>query len=148
MSLKIGFKDIYFLNKKNSINIKSEEFDKEISLRLIKAAYKEFYSNIFSNKGIKMAFRESIKKGLVEIKEQFRVFSKNYLLSRQADLNPKRAFKAKEFKAKEFKAKEFKAKEFKAKEFKSLSNNIEKLDLLKAKAKLKAKLKGQLKGQL
>ncbi len=139
MSLKIGFKDIYFLNKKNSINIKSEEFDKEISLKLIKAAYKEFYSNIFSNKGIKMAFRESIKKGLVEIKEQFRVFSKNYLLSRQADLKPKRAFKA---------------KEFKAKEFKSVSNNIEKLNLLKAKAKakakakLKAKLKAKAKGQL
>ncbi len=119
MSVKIEFKDIYSFNAENSINIKSEELERDITFKLAKAAYKEFYSNIFSNKGIKIAFRKSIKKGLVEIKDQFRVFCKNYLLSRQIELQPKRAFKAKEFK--------------------SFTNNIEKLNLSKAKAKAKDK---------
>ncbi|WP_210372598.1 hypothetical protein, partial [Borreliella garinii] len=66
-----------------------------------------------------IAFRKSIQKGLVEIKDQFRVFCKNYLLSRQTELQSKRAFKAKEFK--------------------SFTNNVEKLNLSKAKAKAKDK---------
>ncbi len=115
MSFKIRFKDIDFLNKENKVNIKSEELEKEMPLKLAKAFYEEFYSNIFSNKGIKTAFRKSIKKGLVEIKDQFRVFSKNYLLKRQIDLNTKRAFNTKEFKI--------------------LINNIEKLNLSKSKRK-------------
>ncbi|WKC80325.1 hypothetical protein [Borreliella tanukii] len=119
MSVKIGFKDIYSFNAENSINIKSEELEKEITFKLAKSAYKEFYSNIFSNKGIKMAFRKSIQKGLIEIKDQFRIFCKNYLLSNQMDLQSKRAFKAKEFK--------------------SLTNSIEKLNLLKSKSKAKSK---------
>lgn len=114
MSIKIRFKDIYSFNTENSVNIKSEELEKEITFKLAKVAYKEFYSNIVSNKGIKTAFRKSINKGLVEIKDQFRVFCKNYLLSRQG-LHPKRAFNTKEFK--------------------NLINNIEKLNLLKNKTK-------------
>ncbi|SCW38704.1 hypothetical protein SAMN02983004_00887 [Borreliella japonica] len=112
MSIKIRFKDICSFNE-NSINIGSEELDKEITFKLAKAAYKDFYSNIFSNKGIKIAFRKSIQKGLVEIKDQFRVFCKNYLLSRQVNLKTKRAFKVEEFK--------------------SLTFNTEKLSLLKEK---------------
>lgn len=114
MSIKIRFKDIYSFNTENSVNIKSEELEKEITFKLAKVAYKEFYSNIVSNKGIKTAFRKSINKGLVEIKDQFRVFCKNYLLSRQG-LQSKRAFNTKEFK--------------------NLINNIEKLNLLKNKTK-------------
>ncbi|APS99344.1 hypothetical protein Bmayo_04430 (plasmid) [Borreliella mayonii] len=110
MSVKIKLKDISF-NAENSINIKSEELKREINFKLAKFAYKEFYSNIFSNKGIKTAFRKSIQKGLVEIKDQFRVFCNNYLLSRQTGLRSKRAFKTK------------KAKE--AKEFKSFFKSIE-----------------------
>ncbi|PRQ95182.1 hypothetical protein [Borreliella burgdorferi] len=95
MSVKIKFKDISF-NAENSINIKSEEIKKELNFKLAKAFYKEFYSNIFSNKEIKTAFRKSIQKGLIEIKDQFRVFCKNYSLIMQKDLSLKRAFKAKE----------------------------------------------------
>ncbi len=95
MSVKIKFKDISF-NAENSINIKSEEIKKELNFKLAKAFYKEFCSNIFSNKEIKTAFRKSIQKGLIEIKDQFRVFCKNYSLIMQKDLSPKRAFKAKE----------------------------------------------------
>ncbi|ACN53348.1 hypothetical protein QIA25_00470 (plasmid) [Borreliella spielmanii] len=112
--MKIRFKDICSFNTENSINIKSEELEKEITFKLAKVAYKEFYSNIFSNKGIKTTFRKSIQKGLVEIKDQFRVFCKNYLLSRQ-ELESKRSFNTKEFK--------------------SLINNIEKRSLLKTKEK-------------
>lgn len=115
MSLKIGFKDTYSFNAENSINIKSEELERDITFKLAKAAYKEFYSNIFSNKGIKIAFRESIQKGLIEIKDQFRVFCKNYLLSRQLDLRHKSAFKAKKFE--------------------SFANNIEKFNFSKTKIK-------------
>ncbi|WPM06398.1 hypothetical protein QIA41_04715 (plasmid) [Borreliella sinica] len=98
MSIKIGFKDICSLSK-NSINIRPEELEREITFKLARVAYKEFYSNIFSNKGIKIAFRKSIQKGLVEVKDQFRVFCKNYLLSRQIALQPKKAFRDKEFKS-------------------------------------------------
>ncbi|AEL19591.1 hypothetical protein [Borreliella bissettiae] len=84
MSVKIKFKNISF-NAENSVNIKSEELKRELDFKLAKAFYKEFYSNIFSNKGIKTAFRKSIQKGLVEIKDQFKVFYKNYSLSRQID---------------------------------------------------------------
>ncbi|MBB6208352.1 hypothetical protein [Borreliella lanei] len=121
MSVKIKLKDISF-NTENSINIKSEELEREINFKLAKVAYKEFYSNIFSNKGIKTAFRKSIQKGLFEIKDQFRVFCNNYSLSR--GLRSKRAFKAKE-------AKEAK----KSKEFKSFLKSIENPRLLKAKEK-------------
>ncbi|WNY60675.1 hypothetical protein QIA03_04170 (plasmid) [Borreliella bissettiae] len=84
MSVKIKFKNISF-NAENSINIKFEELKRELDFKLAKAFYKEFYSNIFSNKGIKTAFRKSIQKGLVEIKDQFKFFYKNYSLSRQID---------------------------------------------------------------
>ncbi|WP_233709487.1 hypothetical protein [Borreliella bavariensis] len=47
MSFKIRFKDIDFLNKENKVNIKSEELEKEMPLKLAKAFYEEFYSNIF-----------------------------------------------------------------------------------------------------
>ncbi|AJA90728.1 hypothetical protein OY14_04575 (plasmid) [Borreliella chilensis] len=113
MSIKIEFKEGCSFNAENNIKIKSEEFEREITFKLARIAYKEFYSNIFSNKGIKIAFRKSIQKGLVEIKDQFRVFCKNYLLSRQIDLEPKKAFKARKFK--------------------NLINNVEKLNLLRTK---------------
>ncbi|WNY69152.1 hypothetical protein [Borreliella lusitaniae] len=95
MSVKIVFKDFCILNQENSIKIKSEELEKETKLKLAKAFCQKFYSNIFSNKAIKKAFRKSIQKGLFEIKDQFRFFCKNYLLSRQIGLKPKRAFKSK-----------------------------------------------------
>ncbi len=84
MSIKIRFKDIYSFNTENSVNIKSEELEKEITFKLAKVAYKEFYSNIVSNKGIKTAFRKSINKGLVEIKDQFRVFVRIIYLAGKA----------------------------------------------------------------
>ncbi|QFI14989.1 hypothetical protein QIA37_00425 (plasmid) [Borrelia sp. CA_690] len=117
MSVKIKFKDIPF-NAENSINIKSEELEREITFKLAKDAYKEFYSKIFSNKGIKSAFRKSIQKGFFEIKDQFRVFCKNYLLSKQMGFQSKRSFKP-----------------ARVKEFKSFLNNIEKYSLLKGKRK-------------
>ncbi|WKD01248.1 hypothetical protein QIA01_04635 (plasmid) [Borreliella americana] len=122
MSVKIKFEDNSF-NAENSINIKSEEITRELNFKLAKAFYKEFYSNIFSNKGIKTAFRKSIQKGLVEIKDQFIVFCKNYSLIRQKDLRLKRALNTKE-------AKEDK----KSKGFKSFPKNIQNpTSLLKAK---------------
>ncbi|WNZ73148.1 hypothetical protein [Borreliella garinii] len=66
MNFKIRFKDIDFFNKENKVNIKSEKLGKEMPLKLAKAFYEEFYSNIFSNKGIKTAFRKSIKKDLLK----------------------------------------------------------------------------------
>ncbi|MBB6213396.1 hypothetical protein QIA17_00410 (plasmid) [Borreliella californiensis] len=123
MSVRIKFKDSTF-NAENSINIKSEELKRELDFKLAKAAYKEFYSNVFSNKGIKTAFRKSIQKGLVEIKDQFKIFYKNYSLSLQINPSLKKAFKAKE-------AKEAK----KSKEFKSFINGIKTPSLLKAKEK-------------
>ncbi|MGF7101987.1 hypothetical protein [Borreliella kurtenbachii] len=117
MSVKIKFKNNSF-NAENSINIKSEELKGELDFKLAKAFYKEFYSNIFSNKGIKTAFRKSIQKGLVEIKDQFKVFCKNYSLSRQIDLSLKKASMPKE-----------------AKEFKRFLKSIKTPNLLKAKEK-------------